>query len=293
MFRFQFRRMIQSLGFKIAFSFMMGFTMVCLFKQLLDYRHTDISAIPDANVLYCGFGFNDFWTYFTIFFPFVIVLPFATSLITDAQCHVLAPIWVRSSVPRYFVSKLAVSFAGGALVIGVPFLLNLILSNLIFPHNHNVMFGEYAMDNYYGMLTGSSQLYTSLRPGFMHLDLYLASPFLYNVLYLCILTAFAGLMSAVLMGLSFFLKKRKIILFFPFFIFWYLSRNITEFIFSSAVEDTSVIFRNFGFTDYLAPVTFGGQIPYYLLILAVLFLAFIGIALAYALRDPLKYIQEG
>lgn len=127
----------------------------------------------------------------------------------------------------------------------------------------------------------------------MHLDLYLASPFLYNVLYLCILTAFAGLMSAVLMGLSFFLKKRKIILFFPFFIFWYLSRNITEFIFSSAVEDTSVIFRNFGFTDYLAPVTFGGQIPYYLLILAVLFLAFIGIALAYALRDPLKYIQEG
>lgn len=178
-------------------------------------------------------------------------------------------------------------------MIGVPFLLNLILSNLIFPHNHNVMFGEYAMDNYYGMLTGSSQLYTSLRPGFMHLDLYLASPFLYNVLYLCILTAFAGLMSAVLMGLSFFLKKRKIILFFPFFIFWYLSRNITEFIFSSAVEDTSVIFRNFGFTDYLAPVTFGGQIPYYLLILAVLFLAFIGIALAYALRDPLKYIQEG
>lgn len=293
MFRFQFRRMVQSLGFKIAFSFMIGFCMFSLAKELFEYRYTDVSAVPDANVLYCGFGITNCWTYFTVFFPFLMVLPFATSFISDTQSHAISLIWTRSSVSRYLLSKLSVSFLGGVITVGIPFLLNLLLCNIVLPHNHNVLFGEYALQNYYGMLTGSNQLYTSVSPGIFFLELYLKSPFLYNLFFLCILSLAAGLMSAVLMALSFIIKKRKIVLFFPFFIFWYLSKNITELIYSNAIENSEVLFRNFTYTDYLAPMTFGGLMPNYLFILTGIFLLFIILAFLYAVCNPLKYIQEG
>ncbi len=294
MFRVQFRRMIQSLGFKIAFSFMMIFCMFALVQGVIACRTMDLSAVPDANTMYCGFGSGNMWTYFTVFFPFVIVLPFATSFIQDVQSRAVLPVWVRGTFPGYLLSKLVVSFLGGILVIGIPFFVNLVLCNLIFPHNHNVLFGEYGLHNYYGLLTGSRQIYSSLQAAAPNMELYMQNPFLCNLFYLALLSIFAGLMSAVLMVLSFFLKKRKIILFFPFFIFWYGASVLTEFSYTDAVADMSVPFLNIEYMDYLAPLTLhGGWIPGYLAGLCVIFLAFIAVAFFYAKRHALKYIQEG
>lgn len=86
---------------------------------LTEFSGIDISKIKDANQLVCFSQSNRLWFFFSLLYPFLLVLPFSTSYIDDYKNQLL-PVYIsRTSRTIYYVSKLVASFL--ALSLLLPF----------------------------------------------------------------------------------------------------------------------------------------------------------------------------
>lgn len=65
----------------------------------------------------------------------------------------------------YYASKLITAFIGGALIILIPFAINLLLLTITFPHNDNTYFGFFQDINYNSRLLGTSVVVSSVSEG--------------------------------------------------------------------------------------------------------------------------------
>ena len=179
---------------------------------------------------------------------------------------------MRSDRKDYIKAKYKVTFLGTAAVITLPFILNLILCISVIgisPHTPfgNVLEGRvnYIMNPEHD---GIRQLqYDELLP-----HLFLKSPLLYHVVYLCILGVSVGIFAVFLLSISLMIRKKylDIILFVPFFLIDRIGNVITNILLHNAQQSDN-LFINLKLTDYLAPCTFPGKVyPFYLGFLVVL-----------------------
>jgi ABC-type transport system involved in multi-copper enzyme maturation permease subunit len=257
---------------------------------LMEFWGMDISVIKDANQSVGYSQLHRLWFFFSMVYPFLIVLPFSTSYLDDYQNRLLPVYLSRSSRQAYYLSKLLASFLGTSMVIAIPFLLNLLLCNLFLPHNHNTWFGEYQMGNFYRQLLGTNLLYTTSDTELPFLKLYLYSPFLYNLLYLFFFSLFSGLLGALVLGFSFWWKKHKIALFVPVFLVMQLLQVYDAWSLSDAIENGSR-YRNFNILDYVVPSVSKGRAPSFLLVVLVVMAAVLVCSVIYALKEDLRSIQ--
>lgn len=225
---------------------------------LSDCRGTDIAVIKDANQMVCFSQVNRLWLFFYYIYPFLAVMPSATSYIDDFENGLLPVYLSRTSRKNYYVSKVASCFIGTALVIFIPFFINLLFCNLFFPHNYNTWYGEYQMDNYYRQLLGTNLLYRTDYTETPLLRLLLFCPFLYNFLFLVFFSAFTGLLGALIMSLSFMFGRKRILLFIPLFLLFRTTDTLDTYVFNTALSGNAV-YRNYKIIDYITPTLFHGQ----------------------------------
>ena len=154
--RVQIRVAFRRREFQIAFAIACAYACFAFIYTLLEFRNTDISLIKDANQSVCFSQFNELWFFFSLIYPFLIVLPCATSFVEDYRNRLL-PAYISRTLKRiYYLSKLFACLFSTALVIFIPFLMNIVLCNAFLPHNGNTWFGEYQMDNYCQQLLGTN-----------------------------------------------------------------------------------------------------------------------------------------
>lgn len=250
----------KSKEFKCAMIIMLFYACGAFVFTISEFWGTDISLIKDANQSIGFSQLNRIWFFFSMIYPFVIVLPCATSYVSDYQ-NQLIPIYMsRTSRKLYYLSKVLSCFLGTVVVILVPFLLNMILCNIFFPHNCNTWLGEYQTGNYYRQLLGSNTLYITDYPKFQMLRLYLFSPLLYNLYFLFSLSLFSGLLSSLVMCISFIYKKRKLVLFVPLFVLLRGLSTYDTYRFSVAL-DTGRPYTNFDILSYVVPTLTKGHSP--------------------------------
>ena len=212
------------------------------------------------------------------------MLPCATSFVEDYRNRLLPAYISRTSKRIYYLSKLFACLFSTALVIFIPFLMNIVLCNAFLPHNGNTWFGEYQMDNYCQQLLGTNIIYRTGHSGLILLKVFLTSPLLYSVCFLIIFSLFSGILAASILGISLIFKKSIIVLFVPLFV---LIRGLDvydAYLFSQAV-DTGKLYTNYRILDYVTPTNTSGQSPAAMGFFMVITVAIICCTTAYAIRS--------
>ena len=276
--------------FKVAAVIALFYSCFAFAFTLTEFSGIDISKIKDANQLVCFSQSNRLWFFFSLLYPFLLVLPFSTSYIDDYKNQLL-PVYIsRTSRTIYYVSKLVASFFGTFLIIAVPFFINLILCTVFLPHNQNTWLGEYQMGNYFRQLLGTNILYQTSYTKMPFLKIFLYSPFLYNFIYLLIFAAFSGLLASFTLSLSFLYKKSKLFLFIPVFATLQLFRVYDSDLFSRSIEGGQT-YVNFDILDYVVPTLLKGQdYAFFAKLVFIIFLAIVTLCI-YGIKSDLKSLQ--
>lgn len=215
---FHIKKMIRSLQYRVAFLISSLCVCLTLLLEAWKYRKADRFASVSASEAVCGYGFSYGWKIFSAIWPFLVVLAFSTSYVSDKKNHCVPAVLVRTDWKKYLRGKLAVSAIGSMSVVLIPLLLNMLLCYLIFPSNLNLMWGAYEGNMYEVSLLGENQLYASVNPQYLFLNVYLKSPVLYQLLYFLILGVFSGVCGAFVMAISFVFSGNIIALFLPIYI---------------------------------------------------------------------------
>lgn len=270
---------------------MTGYACAAFLYVLVKYWGMDVSMMKDANQSVCYSQMNGLWGMFSFLYPFLVVLPFATSYIDDYKNKLLVVYFSKASRRVYFLSKILAAFMGTALVIAIPCVLNLILCNLFLPHNYNTWMGEYQSESFYQAVTGTNHLYETAYRGILLPDLFLRSPLLYNIVYLLIFSSFSGLLGAFVLSLSFWLRKRKTILFLPlFFIISILDTINIKWLYMAIEGKKSYV--DVAVLDYVVPsFSNGGMNPVFICSVIVILFGFMIVSTVHATKEDLASIQ--
>lgn len=293
----QLKTMLVRKEFRFAFFILLIFSCYAFLFALSDVRDLervfgveDLSVMFDANQVVCFAVYSRLWNGFAMAYPFLLVLPFATSYVDDYKSQLLPAYLSRCSRSHYYISKVVVCFIGTAIVFAIPFLINLILCNAFCPHNNHTVYGEYLQGNYYRTLLGTNLLYQVDYPEIPFLRVYLYSPFVYNLLCIMLFSAFSGLLAAAVMSISFLLRKSRLLLFVPIFAVNKLLQTYDIRALNSAVESGGK-YTNYDLMDYLLPTLFHGQDPRFLaVVLAVLAAVIISFTL-YGIKHDMASLQ--
>lgn len=277
--------------FKCAGLITLFYSCINFILVLKELKGVDISLIKDANQAICYYDMNRLWSFFAILYPFLIVLPFATSYVEDCKNQLLPVYFSRCSKKNYYISKLIACFLGTALVIAVPFFLNLLLCNIFLPHNNNTWIGEYQLENYYRNLLGTNHLYSVKYPKMPLLKIFLYSPFLYNLVYLLIFSLFSGLLGSFVLSISFWLKKNKLVLFLPVFVIMRLLQVYDSYHFSNALSNEEIVYTNCNLLDYVVPTFLSGHNPFYIGIVILVILIVIAASTVYAVKNDIRSME--
>lgn len=289
--KIQWKVMLKRKEFVFALLAMTGYACAAFLYVLVKYWGTDVSIMKDANQSVCYSQMNGLWGIFSILYPFLVVLPFSTSYIDDYKNKLLVIYFSKSSRRVYYLSKILTAFIGTALVIAIPCALNLILCNIFLPHNYNTWLGEYQLENFYRTVMGTNHLYETAYQGIPLVRLFLRSPLLYNFIYLLIFSLFSGLLGAFVLSLSFWLRKRKIVLFLPLFIIIHVLDTINiKWLYMAINGEKSYV--DTALLDYVVPsFSGGGMSPVFLGTVIIILFGFIMISVVHVTREDLISIQ--
>lgn len=136
--------------------------------------------------------------------PLVCVLPFADSYVTDKQQYILPSLLSRSTPRQYYWAKLRVVACSAAFVIFVPFLVHFLFSLIAFPI-------ESTNYSWNALTADQSPYYGSYMEGALFPYLFVYFPYLYNFLFLCLLTMFCAMIAVLVFQASFFISKNRIL----------------------------------------------------------------------------------
>ena len=274
----QFAVLIHHTPFWLSVILLFSYSVIAFYVELITYSGVDVSVVPDANALFLLLHNSRFYPLYVNFASFLLVLPFSTSYVIENKHGAIWPIINRLGRKNYFLSKTLVCYVAVFSVFFSSLLINLLLCNIAFPHNFNVLFGEYNMPNYFRTLLGTNLLYRSVMPEHPFLKLYLYSPLLYNIFYSLLFASLMALLSTIVISFSYLYSKKLYVLFFPIFIFLYVSQALQYAALNNALRSSANEFLNFNIFDYATPMATTGQSIYFALFFIAISLTFIVIS---------------
>ena len=122
--RFQLKKMIRSLQYRVAFLISSVCVCLALFLEVWKNRGVDRFAVVSASEAVCGYGLSYGWKIFSAIWPFLIVLACSTSYVSEKKNRCVSVILVRTNWKSYLRGKLAVSAIGSmsvVLIISFPY----------------------------------------------------------------------------------------------------------------------------------------------------------------------------
>lgn len=208
--------------------------------------------------LYWGNYYTRGFSIFSTIYPFLLVVPFATSVLDDVSKRTCTGIFLRGDRKSYVIGKYIAVFAGNFLIIFIPFLLNLLLCFGIYGSNARTPFGERRLGNLDNMLYGTRKAYHTLSNKLLFADIFDKNPFLFYFLYLLLLAFLTGMLGVFVMSVSMWMRRYKIFLFLPVYILMRIGSTYTSMSLNRALANPNRTFVNLNLTDYAAPFGLGG-----------------------------------
>jgi len=213
--RMQMKLMCNKKAFQLTFSINLAYVLVTYLYYVWIQLGNDISTITSPSVVFPLQSATEFFDIYINIVPFIVVIPFSMSYITDKFNTILPALQTRCGSQKYYFSKGIVCFLGGFLVFFIPFMLSILLNHLTFPQSGTTFLGDLYDTNFDAGIVGSNVLKSTRWLGIHFPKLFVYNQELYNVLYLFLFSLAMGLFSVFAYSLSFIIKKHKIILLLP------------------------------------------------------------------------------
>lgn len=207
--------MFSKRSFWIAFFSVLVYALATYLHYVQKYLGQDVSIMYEWREITCINSTNDFYDYFKLLFPFLIVFPFATSYFQDKYYKMECAFVRRMGRRTYFIAKGIACFLGGMMIILIPFLINLLLTYTTFPRTGNLYDGSFVYTNMAWECYGAS--YPAVKLFFSH-------PFFYESVFCVAFSILSGLLSVMAYACSLLVKKNMLVIFLPVYLLsWALS----------------------------------------------------------------------
>ena len=213
--KMQFRLMCNKKGFQLAFLINLIYVLLTYLFYAWKQMGYDISTISSPSAIFPLYINTEFFGMFINVVPFIVVLPFSMSFITDKTNLILPALQTRSGIKKYYVSKAVVCFIGSFLIFIIPLLLSSLLNNLTFPQSGITFLGDLYDINFDSRLVGSDVVTITNWKGIWFPNLFIFNMELYNILYAFLFSVSMGLLGVFAYALSFLIKKQKILMLLP------------------------------------------------------------------------------
>ncbi len=258
--KFQIKLLWQTPSFLLTMGLMCLVSVSVFCGSCLQYYGTNFIAVPAADQFYIGRWTMDTTYFLRLLLPLIVVLPFADSYFCEKKKNMLPVLLTRyKTAAGYYFSKGTAVFISAALVVFVPFLLNMLLNLTAFPLT--------SIADYTNLSTDQTMYYVEGKlAAILFPRLLILHPYFYNFLFCIAISLFSGLIGVTAYTLSYFVRRNRIWVLASVFIL----NNLLE-IASSSLEPK----RNFAFFNYLFAydLTEGKRLWVFLLLLAALLAA--------------------
>jgi len=166
----------------------------------------DVMQALSADKLFIGRSYNnELFILLQFLLPLLAVIPFSDSYLLEKQLNILPCLLTRTSATRYLFAKMAAVSLSAAAVVFVPFLLNFILGLIAFP-------AESINYSFHALASVDSTYRSSYAENILFPELFFKNPYLYNFVFLLLLTAFCALLAVITFQVSFTFTRNKILL---------------------------------------------------------------------------------
>lgn len=282
--------MLKLKEFKVAFLIVLTYACASFVYALNMISGYDLYSVKDASQYLCFGSYFPLWYYFQSIYPFLVVIPCATSYIEDKRNHLLPLYFARTSRRVYFSSKLVAGFIGTFAVFFLPFLFNMVLCNIFFPHNNNTWIGEYQMLNFQGYVLGTNLLYETPYRELAFARLFLNNRVLYSLVYLAAISLFSGLLGMTMLALSFVFSKSKILLFIPLFAAQHIFQTYDTKALNSAISNGDS-YTNLSVLEYFIPGFSKGKSPVFLIEVLGFLALLVLISYLFSQKEDIRSLQ--
>lgn len=205
-------------GFQLSFLINMVVALLIYLYHVFSAWGQDVSKIVSPSAAFMLLDTNSLFEAYITLVPFIVVLPFAMSFVTDRSNMVLPALQTRGSVKTYYIAKAIACFAGGMIVFLIPCAMNIILNNLTFPQSGVTFVGDLYDWNYNAHLMGINVAKTTKWVGIWFPRIYINHPEVYNIIIAMFFSVSMGIFSVFSYAVSFYLTKHKILLFVPLYV---------------------------------------------------------------------------
>ena len=249
--KYNFSVMTRKKLFWITLFGMMCFAIGMPFYQVWKYYRYYSYELPSADTLYIGNYNGLIWSYLSMLLPFLIVLPYGFSYISEVRSGMRHYVQVRGTRKVYYFAQLCVCFFSVFLVFFIPLIINIGLNGAFFPVNGNdyITLAHVGTSNWSSYITGSGFLKKVLHHGMILKQIAIDSPQLYNVIFAAITGIGTGIMGMFIYALSLVLKKNYIYMLIVNFLIFQLCIALNRFSYDGILSSVYVDLKP---TDYFA-----------------------------------------
>ena len=220
MIKSQFYLLFKRKEFKISLLIMTLVSVGYFIFKCIYYFGYDITSVLSAKYLYIGSRYTGAISYFIeLLIPFIVAIPFADSLFEERKRKTIQFCLSRTTITKYYFSKLLVVFVGGILIVLIQFLINIILNAITFPVDSSFTAHNLSIHNSY---TFETLIKTILLKNF-----FAGNMNAYNCIYMVMFSVAGGLFSVITYQLSLFYKKSRIFLLMIFYGVYIFSQAAT------------------------------------------------------------------
>lgn len=214
----QVKLMVNKKEFHVAFIINLGYVLLTYLYNVWKNFSCDISTIISPSAAFSLQAASEFYDLYINIVPFVVVIPFAMSYISDRNNLLLPVLQVRSGVKHYYLSKGVACFAGAFLSFFIPLMISILLNHLTFPESGITFIGDLNDINYNAGIVGSNVLINTNWAGIWFPKLFISNSQIYNIIFTLIFSTAMGIFSVFVYALSFIINKQKILLMLPLYL---------------------------------------------------------------------------
>ncbi len=246
------RIMIKKKTFLFSLGIMLIICLTLPFIYFWNYRDYYVYQMPAAYSVFVGNDMGMAWKYIQLIMPFLVIFPYSMSFYDDSMSGVNIYYLTRGDRKKYYFSQMLTCFIGGVIVIGIPFLVNILMNTIIFPAEGN----DYltTLNRYYvgwsSSVTGSNVVFKTVSKGIVLKKLYVDYPQIYNIAITILASIIAGIMSIATYTFSLIIRKSRIFIFLFSYIFFQLFAMIDSVLYDRWDEVNAYICTNI--TSYMS-----------------------------------------
>ncbi len=246
------RIMIKKKTFLFSLGIMLIICLTLPFIYFWNYRDYYVYQMPAAYSVFVGNDMGMAWKYIQLIMPFLVIFPYSMSFYDDSMSGVNIYYLTRGDRKKYYFSQMLTCFIGGVIVIGIPFLVNILMNTIIFPAEGN----DYltTLNRYYvgwsSSVTGSNVVFKTVSKGIVLKKLYVDYPQIYNIAITILASIIAGVMSIATYTFSLIIRKSRIFIFLFSYIFFQLFAMIDSVLYDRWDEVNAYICTNI--TSYMS-----------------------------------------